>query len=165
EYFAWLITERENLPYNEDKIREGVRAMLRGNIQPFMKMVEDVLNILSNRDYQNFDEKYIKVLIIAYIIQTNTYYTPSERETPAGYIDLLFIAPTDKKTDYEYIFELKYLKKSDASEQKIIQAKQEAKTQILQYVQADPTLRNRKSLYAFTLVFVKNKLLIDPVEL
>ncbi|NJO02133.1 MAG: hypothetical protein HC880_10975, partial [Bacteroidia bacterium] len=50
EYFAWLITERENLPYGEDKIREGVREMLRGDVHPFMQMIEDVLNILSNRD-------------------------------------------------------------------------------------------------------------------
>ncbi|NJO02134.1 MAG: hypothetical protein HC880_10980 [Bacteroidia bacterium] len=105
------------------------------------------------------------MLIIAYVLQTNTYYTPSERETPAGYTDLLFIAPPDKQTSHEYLFELKYLRKSQASEQKIAEAKAKAREQILKYLQADPTLRNRSSLRAYTLVFVKNQLLIDPVEM
>jgi hypothetical protein len=162
EYFAFLLTRREQLPYNEDKFRETVRAMAKGNIMPFMNMIESVLGILSNRDFQKFDEKYIKMLLIAFALQAEMYYIPSERETPAGYIDLLFLAIPDKQMEYEYIFELKYLKKG--SKKLLLEKKEEAKTQILGYIASDELLKAKQNLLAYTIVVVKDKLFIEKIE-
>jgi hypothetical protein len=162
EYFAFLLTQKEQLPYDEDKFRETVRAMAKGNIMPFMKTVESVLGILSNRDFQKFDEKYIKMLLIAFALQAEMYYIPSERETPAGYIDLLFLAIPDRTMEYEYIFELKYLKKSN--KKLFLEKKEEAKTQILGYIASDEILKAKKNLLAYTIVVVKDKMFIEKIE-
>ncbi len=164
EYFAWLLTEREKLPYTEGRIREAVRTMIQGNLQPFMAMITDVLQTLSNRDYQNFDEKYIKMLMIAYVLYTRTYQVYSERETPEGYMDLAFIAPNNRHADFEYAFELKYLKKSEATESKILEIQAEAATQIRNYIASDSVLASKRNLLAYTLVFVKDQFLITKVE-
>ncbi|NJO87312.1 MAG: hypothetical protein HC821_04840 [Lewinella sp.] len=106
EYFAQLLTQRENLPSTEDNIREAVRQLTRGNLDPFFSLVQEVLQILSNRDYQAFDEKYIKMLIIAYVLVAGAYYVPvSEREVNNdGYIDLLLLSPPNKNVERGVLF-------------------------------------------------------------
>lgn len=165
DYFAWLVTQRENIPYDEYSFQNAVGEMTIGNINPFMEKLKEVLKTLSNRDYQNFDEKYIKIIMIAFASQAKIYYLASERETPEGYIDLLFLAPSTKKIDYEYIFELKYIKKSEASEKKIEQTQNQAKEQLLDYIESDPTLKKKKNLRAYTFVFVKDEPLMEAVGL
>ncbi|NJK82439.1 MAG: hypothetical protein HC912_00070 [Saprospiraceae bacterium] len=165
EYFAELITKREQLPYEDRQIRAAVRELVQGEVKPFLAMIEAVLGILSNRDYQDFDEKYIKMLIIAYVLFAQTHYIPvSEREaSQEGYMDLLLLAPPNLPIEYEYFFELKYIKKAEAGEKVIKEAQKKAKEQALRYLRADATLRDKPKLRAFTLVFVKNQLLVEQV--
>ncbi|NJO00950.1 MAG: AAA family ATPase, partial [Bacteroidia bacterium] len=165
EYFAWLLNRRENLPYNEGRIQQIVAEMTVGHLTPFLEMVTEVLNTLSKRDYRNFDEKYIKVIIISFAAQAGIYDIRSEVETSAGYIDILFLAPPTKKIEQAYIFELKYIKKSEASEEKIRKEQEKARNQLRRYVQAEPGLRHNPKLLAYSLVYVKGEFLVERVEL
>lgn len=139
--------------------------MTAGNPQPFLQLLSLVLDKLSDRDYQNFDEKYIKVVMMSFLSMAGIYMLQSERAIPpVGYADLLLLAPTTKNLEYEYIFELKYLPKNKATQENI-QAKQvEAKAQLLKYLAHDTALQQKKNLLAYTLVFVKNECVLERVE-
>jgi hypothetical protein len=164
DYFAWLLTERESLSYTEFNIRERVASMAMGNIESFLEMMTDILQTLSNRDYINFDEKYIKLVMIGFISTAGIYLPKSEYETPAGYADLLLVSPPQHSLGFEYLLELKYIKKSDASESHVQKTKAEAKKQILSYLESDPWLKGKNNLLAYTLVFVKDQLLVEKIQ-
>ncbi len=166
EYFAWLITQREQLDYDEMKVGNAVADMTEGNLTTFLELLTQVTRRFADRDYQNFDEKYIKVLMMSFIAMANIYIIESERPAnPVGYIDLLLLAPMTRKIEYEYIFELKYVPKGEAKEARIKAEQAEAKEQILRYVQNDETLRDKKNLLAYSLVFVKNEFLVEKIAL
>ena len=166
DYFAWLITEREKLSYTEMQVGNAVAEMTVGNITPFLEILTEVSKGFSDRDYQRFDEKYIKILMMSYLSMANIYIIESERAiTPVGYADLLLLAPETRKIEYEYIFELKYLKKSEANEKNIQKIQAEAKAQILKYVNSDPWLQGKTNLLAYTLVFVKNEFLVEKIDI
>ncbi|NJL13199.1 MAG: AAA family ATPase, partial [Microscillaceae bacterium] len=165
EYFSWLLAQREQVFFDEHQIRNMVGEMTVGNIQPFMAMIGEVLKTLSNRDYRNFDEKYIKIVIISFMAQAGIYQIKSEVETSSGYIDILLLAPPTKKIEKEYIFELKYIKKKEARPEYIEAKKQEAQSQIRAYVAAEPGLQHNPKLLAYALLFVKDELRVEAVDL
>lgn len=164
-YFAWLIVEQEKFEFVDLRIQDKVAEMARGNIEPFLELLSLVLDKLSDRDYQNFDEKYIKIVMMSFLSMAGIYVLQSERAiTPVGYADLVLLAPTTKDLDYEYIFEFKYLKKSEASPQNIQKAQSEAKSQILKYLANDEALSQKQNLLAYTLVFIKNECVVEKIE-
>lgn len=65
---------------------------LNGNVGKIVEVLEGLLERLSNRDYQNFDEKYVKVLFYS-LVQNfdDTYIVKSEYEVDRKYPDLLLI--------------------------------------------------------------------------
>jgi hypothetical protein len=73
-----------------------------------------VLKALSNRDIIAFDEKYIKAIMFLYLVINDIYRPISEREVENGYIDV-YPEKDIRMSDirYEWLLELKYLKKSD----------------------------------------------------
>ena len=82
-----------------------------GRVEPFFQNVAMVLKSLSRRDFQNFDEKQVKTILMSLAIQTNIFFVKSEREYQGGYTDVLFLEHLPYKVKHQYIFELKYLKK------------------------------------------------------
>lgn len=164
EYFAYLITEQKQLPFNTTKLIEAMSPMaLKGDISLFMSIIQEVLQTLSNRDFRQFDEKYIKMLIIAFALQSQIYYIRSEAENRVGYTDIEFITPPQNPNVlHEYIFEVKYLKKEQASQ--LVSKQEEAKMQIKKYLATDDFLKKRQKLHAYTIVVVKDEMFIDKVE-
>ena len=62
---------------------------MKGEVYTFIGYVsENAFSKLSNNDLQRFDEKYIKILLLAYLFQSNIYVTMSEFETSGGYTDI-----------------------------------------------------------------------------
>ncbi|NJL14829.1 MAG: hypothetical protein HC913_18740 [Microscillaceae bacterium] len=118
---------------------------------------------LSDRDYRNFDEKYIKLLMIATALPGEAYLLHSEREQESGYTDLQFRERPPYHVNYQYIFELKYLKKEDKAQ--LEKAQDKAKEQLTQYLQNDQELRSLHSLKAYTLVVMKDELIWREVSL
>ncbi|MGB1243335.1 MAG: PD-(D/E)XK nuclease domain-containing protein, partial [Chitinophagales bacterium] len=163
KYFWELLEEKNDIQMKVGKIREAVREMaLKGNPHPFFQLVHEVLHQLSNRDYQNFDEKYVKLLMMAQLMMTDAYYIESERETPAGYLDLSLLQRPNVPINHQYIFELKYLKKENAkrcnTEQKT------ARKQLLGYIADSKKLKNLSNLQAWTIVIIKDELKVERVN-
>ena len=133
-----------------------------GNINPFFGIIQGILETLSNRDYINFDEKYIKLLIIATSFMSDSYYIKSEREVQNGYVDILFLERPPNEVNYQYIFELKYLKKEE--EKQLEKVQKEASTQLKSYIQREPSLAQLPNLRAVVLVVVKDQLHLLPLD-
>ncbi len=165
EYYAHILQERAELPYEEDRVMPTIMDLARGNEKPFFELVQKNLEILSNRDFRKFDEKYVKMLIIAYAMQGGIFYIISERETSVGgYADIeMYIRPNNYKTHAEYVFEVKYLKKE---EENLLEKMQlEAETQLRKYLETDEILRNKPKIRAFTIVVVKDQVHLKKVSL
>ncbi len=164
EYYANVLQERAELYYEEDKVRPAIFSLARGNEKPFFELVERNLEILSNRDFQRFDEKYIKLLIISYAMQGNVFFIRSEREVAGnlGYVDIEFlIKPNNQKTHTQYVLEVKYLKKEEEHLLETTQAA--AEKQLRNYLENDEILQNLTQLKAFTIVVVKSKVYMKGI--
>jgi hypothetical protein len=87
---------------------------------------ENYLKRISNRDLINFDEKFIKLMLLSTLFTSGFYLPVSESENINGYTDIYLqksISAQDMK--FEYIFELKYLKtgaKTSEKEAKLAEA-------------------------------------------
>jgi hypothetical protein len=164
EYYADVLAEFDNLPVSEDAVTPAVRLMAGGNHEAFFDLIRTALKQLSNRDYQKFNEKYVKLLIIAYAVQSEIFFVQSERETSlGGYIDLEFaIQPKNlHRPHYQYVFEIKYLKKEN--EHLLSEKQEEAENQLKNYLTTDTILKNAAKLRAFTLVVVKDEMFLKEI--
>ncbi|MCS7074678.1 MAG: PD-(D/E)XK nuclease domain-containing protein, partial [Bacteroidia bacterium] len=134
-----------------------------GNIAPFLGLIEKSLQLLSNRDFQKFDEKYIKMLIVAFASLGSAFYVITERESDAGgYIDVeMYIRPNNTKKHHQYVMEVKYIKKD--SEKTLESAKEEAKSQLQQYLQTDKLLQSKEMLHPLIVIFVKDSLYWEEI--
>ncbi len=74
---------------------------------------------LSFRDAKGFDEKHLKMLLIPYLSLSTSHYVKSEAEWEKGYIDILLLKRPNTTTKYNFVIELKYIKKGDLD--KIVQ--------------------------------------------
>jgi hypothetical protein len=161
EYYADVLSEHDRLPVSPDLVSPAIRKMAGGNPEEFFGLVRDAVKQLSNRDFRKFNEKYIKLLFIAYAMQSEIFFVQSERETSAGgYVDLeLSKQPRNRHlTHFEYVFEFKYLKKEEESKLEDTQA--EAEKQLCFYLENDEILKSKPKLRAFTVVVVKDEMFL-----
>ena len=156
--YALILQEEANLEYNTDIIKEALSAAANGEITKFFQMVQIVLEGLSNRDYQRFYEKNIKVVIMSYLHHAPFYYIRTEREIQNdGYIDLEVLRHPDKNSNpMQYVMEIKYLKQSESD--KLDTTMQAAKNQLKGYLEKDTELQSLIKLKALAVVAVKDKL-------
>jgi len=130
-----------------------VKMAYDGDIKPYLDFFTDnFLKRLSNRDLMNFDEKYIKVMLLSTLFISRLYLPVSEYETINGYTDIyLQKHPAIPDIKFEYVFEIKYVK-TDATEAEIKTKFTEAEMQIDKY-KKDSRFANRDDLKFAALVF------------
>jgi len=164
QYYAYILQENADLVYDASKVRDAMLSTAAGDIGPFLKLVQKLLQVYSNRDFQGFDEKYIKGVIMAYIFQAEFYYVRSEREvTNDGYLDIeLLQHPANRGKPYQYVLELKYLKKMNAA--KLEETMQSAKAQLKGYMEIDEELKTRPRMKGIAVVVVKDEVYWEEVK-
>ena len=110
-----------------------------------------------------FNEKYVKLAVLAYISQVNIFDIRSEAELKGGgYPDImLFRRSNNPYQHHEYILELKYLKKEQ--EHELEKTRQEAKEQVLSYYIQDKILQSKPMLHLLTVVCIKDRLHVDEI--
>ncbi|MDX2301435.1 MAG: PD-(D/E)XK nuclease domain-containing protein, partial [Microscillaceae bacterium] len=162
DFLVNLLKQKEDLQIPSKAVGEAIEKMaIEGNIQPFFQIIAGILEHLSNRDYQDFDEKYIKAIIMGIALTYPLYFIVSERESKNGYMDLLFLQQVPYTPQFQFAFELKYLKKKD---EKKLQATQEtAKNQLFKYMEGKEQLKNQVNVQAYTIVVVKSKIYLEKV--
>ena len=120
-----------------------------------------MLDRLSNRDYQNFDEKYVKLLFYS-LVQNfdDVYIVKSEYEVNRKYPDLLLMPLNNEKGYYTVMIEFKYLKKDDAN--KLEETIEKAKNQIKEYSEFEE-IKNIERFRKYVIVCVNSKVYMEEV--
>ncbi|MBE2280738.1 MAG: PD-(D/E)XK nuclease domain-containing protein, partial [Ignavibacteriaceae bacterium] len=159
-FFASLI--EQNIRINSDKVSTAVENLaMNNNMQGWVAEIENILDLLSNRDYQNFDEKYIKMLFITLASLTQLYIIKSEAEVTGEYPDLMYLFRKPNRVKYQFLIELKYLKKSESK--KLAKTMEIAKEQVTRYLQKSE-ISELENLKAYAVVFVGKKANFVAVE-
>ena len=162
EYFMSILNkatdmEIENREYNEI-LQE---TALEGRIDKIVEVLQKYLKNLSNRDYQRFDEKYVKLIFYCIAMNLKIYTVKSELEVEREYPDIVLI-PRDKSKGYQAIMvEFKYLKKSE--ENKVEEKQKEAKEQIERYLSKEE-MRDIEKMNAYTVVAVNDNIKVEKIK-
>jgi hypothetical protein len=146
-------------------LNEAIIALaMEGDVHRYIDYVsQNAFAKLSDRDLRNFDEKYIQILLLAYLFQSKIYIPMSEYEAVPGFADIFLQRNPDlPQIRYEWIWEIKYLKAGE--EDKAPQKMEEAKEQLKKYLQAF-RLAGRPGLQGAAIVFIgKNKFELYKIE-
>jgi hypothetical protein len=132
--------------------------------KPYIECISDgILRRLSNRDLQNFDEKYIKILILNGIFQSDLYLTVTELEVDNGYVDI-YMRRSHLHPDipYEWVWEIKYVAKKEA--QTVLNAKREEARQQLEKYRNSSMFVDRNDVRYLSIIFIgKDKYEIEEI--
>ncbi|MDR3197332.1 MAG: ATP-binding protein [Planctomycetaceae bacterium] len=151
-----LVTENSpDIVLNDKVLKETIYAMaMEGTIEGFIDYVSrNAFSKLSDFDLQRFDEKYIKVLLLAYLLLNAIYIPMSEYETVPGRADIFLQRNSNfPQVQYEWVLELKYCK-TDAKDTEIARKRAEGLEQLSQYVHS-ARLRDRPNLKSVLIIFI-----------
>ena len=161
EYFLKVLSKEENFSVDNKEYTEiSLEMALEGKIEKGINLLEKYLKNLSNRDYQNFDEKYVKVIFYCIAMSLKTFWVKSELEVEREYQDILLVPKEAEKGYYTILIEFKYLKKGE--ENKLEQKQEEAKEQIIRYSNKEE-MKSVKNLKKFTVVAVVDKVYVKEI--
>ena len=161
-YFLESVEKENNFRVSSLEYSEITRELAtEGKIDKMIDILKIYLSNLSNRDYQRFDEKYVKILFYSIAMNLKMAYTiKSEFEVNREYPDLLLI-PRDRSKGYNSIMiEFKYLKKEDAN--KLKEKQNEAKEQIERYSRYEE-MQDIEKLNKYTVVAVVDEIYIEKI--
>jgi hypothetical protein len=130
-----------------------VKMAYDGDLNSYLDFfTEHFLKRLSNRDLINFDETYIKAMLLSSLFMSNFYLPVSEAENINGYTDIYLLKhPAIPDIKFEYVLEVKYIK-TDAAESEIEAKFAEARAQIEKY-KKDARFAGRDDVKFAALVF------------
>ncbi|WP_425448546.1 AAA family ATPase [Dethiothermospora halolimnae] len=154
EYFEKSLKREYDIRDKTEELAKSIWEMgVEGEIKPFLDYIsKNVFKVLSNRDFIKFDEKYIKVVLFSYLTTSNLYRPISEREVENGYIDIYLEKDIRMaEVNYEWIIELKYLKKSERN--RLEEVKREGLKQLKGYVDSRE-FKDRKNVKHALIVFI-----------
>ncbi|MEM1119707.1 MAG: PD-(D/E)XK nuclease domain-containing protein, partial [Bacteroidota bacterium] len=161
QYFHQVVLEHNQLDGDEIDIHAKIKALaLESDLKPLVDFTSDVLVQLSNRDKQNFDEKYVKTIFTAALFTSGIYTIHNEFEvkksaTEKGYVDILLVRRPPYEPTYQFVIEVKYVKKKDQKNSQAV--KKAAVQQLKAYLQNDAYLQSLADLKAFVIVFTGNE--------
>ena len=164
EYFLEYIKRKAGIEYkleNGDMLKE---ILIYGKIDKVMETLGTFLKNLSNRDYQRFDEKYIKVIFYSICRMLGAISVKSELEIGGEYADILLVPREKIEERYGVLLEFKYIKQEDYNKNnELLEQKQiEAKEQIERYRQSEE-IKMIPKLKCYTVVVVKDKINTEEI--
>jgi hypothetical protein len=124
--------------------------------KPFIDYIsQNIVSRLSNRDLENFDEKYLKIILLNNLFY-NSYYIPlSETEVTFGYTDI-YLQRSRKYPDIpnEWILEIKYIKKSDRKNAALLKSKRKEAGEQLERYRHSHLFKDRTDVRYLTIIFI-----------
>ncbi len=154
QYFKVELERRNQISIPDRALLLAVEQLaLHADLQPLVTEMQRALQLLSNRDAIQMDEKHIKVLLLTLLYQTQIYFVQSEREMNRKYPDILLLERKPLNIPHQHLIELKYCKKGkkadavDGWEAR----KQEGIAQVQGYLQL-PEIAGIRDLSAWVLV-------------
>ena len=161
DYFLKILREEINIDINDNYTEIAREIALEGKIDKIIEMLEKYLNNLSNRDYMQFSEKYVKLIFYCIAMNLKIFRLKSEMEVHRKYPDILLI-PKDRSKGYKGVMiEFKYLKKGE--ENKLEEKQKEAREQIKEYGEFEE-IKELKNIYKYTVVAVNDKIYVEEIK-
>ena len=161
DYFLKILNEEANLIIKEREYNEILQEVaLEGKIDKAVGLLQKYLSNLSNRDYQRFDEKYVKLIFYCIMMNLKIYTVKSEMEVEREYPDMVLIPREVDKGYNAIMIEFKYLKKTE--EDKLEEKQKEAREQIERYANTEE-MKAIKNLNKYTVVAINDKVYIEKV--
>ena len=161
DYFLKMIDQQAQMTIELKEYNEILEEMaLEGRIDKIVEMLEKYLKNLSNRDFQRFDEKYVKLIFYSIAMNLKIYSVKSELEVEREYPDILLI-PRDRTKGYNAIMiEFKYLKKGE--EKQLEKSQREAREQIEKYSNKQE-MKDIEKMNKYTIVVVNDKIYVEQI--
>ena len=161
DYFLQILNEEENLDIDSSYYTEiGIEIALEGKIEKAVELLHKYLSNLSNRDFQGFDEKYVKLIFYCIMMNLKIYNVKSEMEVGREYPDLVLIPRETNKGYNAVMIEFKYLKKTE--ENKLKEKQEEAREQIEKYSNTEE-MKEIKNLNKYTVVAINDKIHVQKI--
>ena len=160
EYFLKVLREEGNFEVYNDYNEIAKEMLKEGKVDKILNLLREYLENLSNRDYQNFSEKYIKLMFYCMARSTKKFIVKSELELGRRYCDILLLPKDADKGYYSIMIEFKYLKKG--SRRNIQKAQEEAEEQIVEYSSKEE-MKIVKNLKKYTVVAVVDKIYVEEI--
>ncbi|GHT54112.1 hypothetical protein AGMMS49982_18270 [Bacteroidia bacterium] len=164
----WEYLEQLTLEWNKDvmiDLTQQTDAVWQlaypGNLRPYIEYVsKNIFSRLSNRDLQHFNEKHIKIMLLNGLFQSKLYVPLTEKEVENGYIDI-FLQRSPRLPDikYEWVWELKYLKKGDRKA--LHSARNDARAQLEKYRKSREFAERTDMRFASIIFIGKDKFEIE----
>ena len=144
------------------------RLAVKGEPQPYLDYVsQKILSRLSNRDLENFDEKYIKIVLMCGLLQSNMYLPITEMEVEHGYMDIYLQRISHLvNIPFEWVWKIKYVKVGDAKgkESTELKSKREDARAKLQKYRSSHLFAGRSDVRFLSVIFIgKDKYEVEEV--
>ena len=163
-YFVKILNDM-NITFDSNYLRECYKELIvEGKINKVTNYIKEILSKADNRDFIQFDEKYIKLMYFTLLCGNKNFNTYTEYPTNHGYIDVMLFK-NGNYSKYDIMIELKYIKKSDyRKNKKLLQIKkEEAKKQINNYVKDERI--PKENLKKYIVIFIGEKVeVIEELE-
>ena len=161
EDVKYLMKELEIEVESIDTESINYEILEQGKIDKIIKVLGEYLESLSNRDYQRFDEKYVKLIFYTLSRMLGTMTVKSELEVGGKYADILLIPREKIEERYGILIEFKYIKQEDFNKNKELlnEKEKEAQEQLTKYKNKDE-IRQIPKLKAYSVVAIKDKLIV-----
>ena len=157
DYFLKMVKRQIDLDLDVNYSKLALEIALEGKIDKTIELLQKYLNNLSNRDYQRFDEKYVKLIFYCIAMNFTIFNIRSEMEFQRKYPDLLIVPKNEKNNSYSIMIEFKYLKKT-----KILEKQKEARAQIEEYAKFEE-IKNIPNLRKYTVIAVVDKIYVEEI--
>ena len=153
QYLGDLERRRHDYQIDISKYGQAIDELSEdGKINVLTNFVSDFLQHLSVRDHIGFDEKYIKLVYMFILNTSNQFIIYDELPALQGFSDIVILKAPASYSEYEYLIELKHIKKSEQTDALITKKFAEAVQQIQDYTK-DSRLNTRPDLKKFVVVF------------
>ena len=161
DYFLQILNEEENLEIDSSYYTEiGIEIALEGKIDKAVELLQKYLSNLSNRDFQRFDEKYVKLIFYCIMMNLKIYNVKSEMEVGREYPDIVLIPREIGKGYNAIMIEFKYLKKTE--ENKLKEKQEEARKQIEKYSNTEE-MKAIQNLNKYIVVVINDKIHVEKI--
>ena len=164
DYFLEYIKRRSGLT-NEINQKEILREiLLEGKIEKLLDVLKEFLTNLSNRDYQKFDEKYVKVIFYSICRMLKGLYVKSELEVSGQYADILLVPKEELKERYSILIEFKYIKQEDYDKDNSLlkDRQKQARVQLETYKKSEEIIMLPK-VKSYSIVVIKDKIFLEEI--
>jgi len=168
EYIEKLTLARnKKISIDVSKLSEALYLLAyEGKAKQFIEYIRRTFICdLSNRDFMQFDEKYLKIILFLNLKYANYFVPLSEYEVGAGYCDIyLMRSAPHADLPCEWVWEIKYIRQKDADNPEVIEKKcEQARKQLAKY-RNSAFFRNRKDVRFLSAVFIgKKKVEIEEI--